>query len=294
MEEIQETEKIEVGAVLRNRRLELGLTFESIAEQTKIRKAYLQALEDERFEDLPGEVYIVGFLQNYARALGLSAEALINSLESRQDVVSSKTHPRRQQPSAARAGMPSAKPRSSIRVIGWLILLLLLIVAAFYYFMSLRNDHGAGIFSPAAAVSSDSVRQDRRQDLNVEISRPTDADQRATLAGPIMEASEAAAEPLAESLPGETLPLLLLPAGGGTLKLVADGRGDFSIAVDGGTIRQYKAKPGLVLNWFVEQEAALDLQIDGVVQLWIDQEMVELSGVQILKLTSAKGQEGDQ
>ena len=46
---------------------------EAIAEKSKIRPSHLQALEEERFADLPAAVFVRGFLREYARSLGLPA-----------------------------------------------------------------------------------------------------------------------------------------------------------------------------------------------------------------------------
>lgn len=62
------------GAELRETRQRLNLAFETIAEKTKIRRAYLQAIEEERFGDLPAAVFVRGFLREYARCLGLPGD----------------------------------------------------------------------------------------------------------------------------------------------------------------------------------------------------------------------------
>ncbi|HEV8699736.1 MAG TPA: helix-turn-helix domain-containing protein [Candidatus Polarisedimenticolia bacterium] len=62
------------GAELREARQRLNLAVETIAEKTKIRRAYLQAIEEERFGDLPAAVFVRGFLREYARCLGLPGD----------------------------------------------------------------------------------------------------------------------------------------------------------------------------------------------------------------------------
>ncbi len=64
------------GEQLRKRREELGHTLQSAEEQTKIRKLYLQALENEDFAVLPPRIYATGFVKNYARFLGLDEKQL--------------------------------------------------------------------------------------------------------------------------------------------------------------------------------------------------------------------------
>ncbi|HEU4403305.1 MAG TPA: helix-turn-helix domain-containing protein [Candidatus Polarisedimenticolia bacterium] len=62
------------GPDLRDERQRQRQALETIAEKTKIRPTHLQAIEEERFADLPASVFVRGFLKEYARCLGLPAE----------------------------------------------------------------------------------------------------------------------------------------------------------------------------------------------------------------------------
>lgn len=59
------------GPLLRKVRESQGLELAEISAKTKIARTYLQALEDERFEDLPALVYTRGFLAELAKQLRL-------------------------------------------------------------------------------------------------------------------------------------------------------------------------------------------------------------------------------
>lgn len=59
------------GALLRKVRESQGLELADVSAKTKVARAYLQALEDERFEQLPALVYTRGFLVEFAKQLGL-------------------------------------------------------------------------------------------------------------------------------------------------------------------------------------------------------------------------------
>lgn len=76
------------GEQLQAGRRELGLTLEQVAERTRIRKPFIEALEAERVRELPGgDAYVLGFLKTYARLLGLDAEALARQYRQRGGVV---------------------------------------------------------------------------------------------------------------------------------------------------------------------------------------------------------------
>ncbi|MDR7450245.1 MAG: DUF4115 domain-containing protein [Armatimonadota bacterium] len=68
-----------IGERLRNAREARGLALEALERQTYIRAAYLQALEEERFDRLPGRAYVKGFLRTYAAALGLDPDRLLEA-----------------------------------------------------------------------------------------------------------------------------------------------------------------------------------------------------------------------
>jgi cytoskeleton protein RodZ len=67
----------QLGDRLREAREARGLTLLQVEETTRIRRVFLQALEEERFGDLPGDVYARGFIRNYAQFLGLDVTTLL-------------------------------------------------------------------------------------------------------------------------------------------------------------------------------------------------------------------------
>ncbi len=52
-----------------------------IANETRIGIAYLEALEEERFDRFPGEFYFQSFTKEYARSLGLNPQEVITDLK---------------------------------------------------------------------------------------------------------------------------------------------------------------------------------------------------------------------
>ena len=59
-----------VGAYLRDLRTRRGVGLDEVARTTRVAQRYLQALEDDAFEDLPAPVFIRGFIRAYCQALG--------------------------------------------------------------------------------------------------------------------------------------------------------------------------------------------------------------------------------
>jgi cytoskeleton protein RodZ len=67
-----------VGETLARARAALGLSVEDCAQQLKFPVRRIQALEAERFEELPAGTFARGMLRSYARLLKLDAEALVD------------------------------------------------------------------------------------------------------------------------------------------------------------------------------------------------------------------------
>jgi cytoskeleton protein RodZ len=80
---LTERQESGVGAELAAARQAQGLALADVAQQLKFAPRQLEALEQERFGALPGPTIARGMLRNYARLLGLDADALLERLGGR-------------------------------------------------------------------------------------------------------------------------------------------------------------------------------------------------------------------
>jgi cytoskeletal protein RodZ len=63
-----------------------GISLKQISEETRIGVRFLQALEDDRVDIIPGEFYRRSYLRAYARYLGLDEDRALNAYDlSRKD-----------------------------------------------------------------------------------------------------------------------------------------------------------------------------------------------------------------
>lgn len=65
------------GRRLRVLRQSRGLEIERIAAQLHLRVHIVEALEQDRYQDMAGSVFVVGYLNNYARLLGIDPAPLV-------------------------------------------------------------------------------------------------------------------------------------------------------------------------------------------------------------------------
>ncbi|KJU86300.1 XRE family transcriptional regulator [Candidatus Magnetobacterium bavaricum] len=66
-----------IGEYLRGLRAQAGMSLKEIAIKTRVRSEYLEALEQERFDKIPAEIYIKGYIRSYLKAISVNpAEGL--------------------------------------------------------------------------------------------------------------------------------------------------------------------------------------------------------------------------
>lgn len=68
----------DIGAALRAAREFRGLTQQEVAEATRIRQAYIVALESLRLDELPSRPFTIGYVKSYAKLLGLDGDAAVD------------------------------------------------------------------------------------------------------------------------------------------------------------------------------------------------------------------------
>lgn len=146
----------DLGQQLKDARLQKGLSLEDVQEMTKIRKRYLEAIEQGDFKVLPGTFYVRAFIKTYAEAVGLDPEALLQShpkdvpaveSESVMEPVLTKRSARTGAAAAGGSGRPGGRGEGSkglSTALMWTFPILILIIVAIVYVNNTKNDTTAG------------------------------------------------------------------------------------------------------------------------------------------------------
>lgn len=101
------------GRKLAEARRQLGWTLEHVADRIRIRREFLEALEEMNVKLLPGKAYALAFLRSYARELGIDERAIVDQFQdecalSREDaqkpIRAPSSRPQRRQPWLIAAG----------------------------------------------------------------------------------------------------------------------------------------------------------------------------------------------
>lgn len=69
---------VNIGKKLREARLQMNMSLDELQQITKIQKRYLMAIEENNFDSMPGTFYVRAFIRQYASAVNLDGEELIN------------------------------------------------------------------------------------------------------------------------------------------------------------------------------------------------------------------------
>jgi len=84
--ELEASREEGIGEILARERVAQGLTIEDVAQQLKFGARQLEALEQDRFDLLPGGTFARGMVRGYARLLKLDAESLLARMEGKLEV----------------------------------------------------------------------------------------------------------------------------------------------------------------------------------------------------------------
>lgn len=85
-EDVESNLHSRIGSLFAQARTEKNISIQDAADSIYIRKLYLEAIEQGRFDVLPGTVYTVGFIKSYARFLNLDGNEIIRQLDLFPDV----------------------------------------------------------------------------------------------------------------------------------------------------------------------------------------------------------------
>lgn len=290
---MSDSERPSVGARLRRRREELGLTLPELESRTRVRLAFLQSLEEDRFDGFPGDAYLFGFLKSYAEALGLPAAELMAELRSRIGAESgfSEIPPLVADPFLVQPSRPRLPLR---RLAVAFVAVLLLAGLAFFAWR-----HGLWP-SPGTEVQQTQPVTESQPPIPVaeESAAPTSAPVSPAGEAPPMVSADNATAPAAEVPPApavETPPAAseMLPAGGGVLRVETRERVALEIRIDDLPPRKYVLAGGSSISWHAEQSLRLQVDRPESIDLWLADLPLDLRGRNELTLRGDAGGGGD-
>ncbi|MGE7997346.1 helix-turn-helix domain-containing protein [Lysinibacillus sp. NPDC093190] len=142
----------ELGTRLKEARLSKGYSLDDLQEITKIQKRYLIGIEEGNYSIMPGSFYVRAFIKQYADAVGLNAEELLETYKSElpgtpnNQVSQLTTSPSRRKVSKG----PSTKMMEAMPkiIVGLFIIVIIVVI---WVLMQSRNSAGPNVMDDSAS-----------------------------------------------------------------------------------------------------------------------------------------------
>jgi cytoskeleton protein RodZ len=250
------SKEITLGSLLRTSREERQIDLDAVVKATKVRRHYLEALENEEWEKLPSKVFVKGFLRSYAAFLGLDTETVLDYYQ--------KAAPReRYQPHALQSiGTRSSMWRRTITI----SLLVLALIGVIIY---LRGNGISIIGQAFRYLDTQSVTEQKEVEIEREdVKIPDEEATEAVFAGRA-EIEDEQGEEIASVAEGESAQdAVVAPEEGAVateageeqpllprfvLTATVIARTWLSIAVDDEPVKEYLFQPGETFRWTAEE-----------------------------------------
>lgn len=127
---IKKIRQSNLGVKLKECREEKELRLEDIYQTCNIPVKYLQALEEERWSDLPGEIYLKNFLEKYCSVLGLNFKLCFKQYN--KQIVLKEKHFQKKKPKQNFSSLLDFLNPKRFKVI--MIIIILIIFLGYLYF----------------------------------------------------------------------------------------------------------------------------------------------------------------
>jgi cytoskeletal protein RodZ len=124
-----------LGETLKQTRIEKGISLEELQETTKIRRRYIEAIENGNLDELPGSFYARAFVKNIAEVLGLDPHQVLSQFQSELPQANNDSYEVIRQ-SRPKTKLPSAAGRWFTKGIGYLFVALILSLT---YYLVIQN-----------------------------------------------------------------------------------------------------------------------------------------------------------
>jgi cytoskeletal protein RodZ len=235
------------GEHLKREREMRGVSLEEIAAATRINTRFLEAIENERWDQLPGGVFNRGFIRSVARYLGMDEDALVAEYD-----LDAKDNGNAAANARPVSSLPTQEmPRNWRPAVVAIVILALLIAAGIFAYVRYRRKIFMGFHHGAAAL----VAQIHHMEAGRHTVTPT-ADSR-TANSPLDPSPVSAARDTAD----HPLTLKLEAGKPASVKVLADGSVVFDGPVRANDVKQFQARNQFQVS--SSESSALLLELNG-------------------------------
>jgi cytoskeleton protein RodZ len=245
-----------IGSTLRRERERRGISLEDVASSTKIRLPYLQAIEQDHLDELPGGIIGKGFVRAYAHEVGIDeAEAIASYVANRSENNVQLVPPMLPKRAAKRPHNLATRLPSWAFVAGFLA-----IGVGFVILGVLRNQYLSLLDSSAAHVSTDSSPASSQMQVANETLPTEPAPNKGTGSAPSPD-GEQRENSLVATSGGEALTLVINVRQDAWMSIVADGHRILADTLVAPTERVITAHSAIVVR--AGNTGGIDLRFNG-------------------------------
>ncbi|SIT67077.1 helix-turn-helix domain-containing protein [Edaphobacillus lindanitolerans] len=126
----------ELGARLKQARKEKGYSLDDLQELTKIQKRYLSAIEEGDFGIMPGTFYVRAFIKQYAEAVGLDPDEMLELYKAEAPEPGPAQEPAMAAPAMRRSTMTRRSGRAAEVMPKVILALFIVLAVAIVWFLS--------------------------------------------------------------------------------------------------------------------------------------------------------------
>ena len=240
-----------LGALFKAEREKRGLSHDKVAQTTRLRQHFIEALENEEWENLPAPVFVKGFIRSYAKALGLDETKVFDLYE-------------RSGPVGEAPPKPLVAPKKSKKGGIFLIIFMLVAVAAVIFIWkiypkwapiskniaSLSKNQGKSVKKvQPSAIKSQDPKSVKETEVISNNSKPSAEPKKLDKGEELMAEKETEAPIIDEDLSVQSTPESASLTDWHVLKGIVKGRTWIRIYIDDQEPREYIFQPGSRPQW---------------------------------------------
>ncbi|ANZ58341.1 hypothetical protein BGL34_00425 [Fructilactobacillus lindneri] len=185
-------QKLSIGSELKAARIKAGLSIDGLQKKTKIQKKYLVDIENNDFDSLPGKFYVRAFVRQFANAVGLNGEQLIDSynltkskpaeVKKNMEPVKNERSTSQSTPRPSRVVTPSVKDREKnlnkrkyLPLLGLLVILIVVVAVVWISISKTQKDSSSSApTNSKVTVSNDDTKKKSNDNKSKKDSKSND------------------------------------------------------------------------------------------------------------------------
>ena len=254
----------DIGNFLKERREAKGISLIEVEKDLKIRKKYLQALEEGNIDVIPGKTYLVGYLRNYSKYLGIDEENINQIIQTYKNLEKQKVKLEKTKEeniylkTKDRSMFEKKRVFFPVKYVYLASFVLIIFIGLFLLSRSLKEAQDFPIPSPEIGNETSINIEEKTDDISTLAEELIESEAEAIIAEYSTE----------ESILAEKLPIL---------KLIADDRAWLKVISEDKIIFEGILFEGEEFFWETDQSLEIITEYPTKIETYYDDESIEIS-----------------